>query len=71
LKALKNNKTKCHGISRRTFPALNPLMPSQTLYLIRSQIHALLLQQTASKPFWWLFYFDQLNSFSLRKTINL
>jgi len=35
------------------------------------QIHALLLQQAASKPFWLLFYSNQLNSFSRHKTINL
>jgi len=43
-----HNETNQHEISRRTFSAL--LKPSQNLYFISRQIHALLSQQTASKP---------------------
>ena len=45
-KSNKNNKTNQHEISRRTFPALEHLKPSQNLYFISRQIHALLSQQT-------------------------
>ena len=62
---IKNNKSNQHGISRRTFLALERLMPFQTLCFVSRQIHALLLPQTASKSYWWIFYSNQLNSLLL------
>jgi len=55
-KAIKIIRTTNTASLEELFQNLNIFMPSQTLCFISRQIHAILLQQTASKQFRWLFY---------------
>jgi len=54
--AIKIIRTTNTASLEEPFQNLNIFMPSPTLWFISRQIHAILLQQTSSKQFRWLFY---------------
>ena len=70
-KAIKTIKPTNTKSLEELFQHLNISCLPKIYTFISRQIHALLSQQTASKPLWRIFHSNQLNSFSLHKTSNL